>query len=637
MIQPHWQFRKMSKGEMNIDPIEGEFFSTEALGSLSDALIRETIQNSLDAAIPGEKVKLVFTFPSPAQYLPPYRSEPYLRGLRNHLGARGCGLLSRVTMDEPMDFLIIEDFGTRGLEGDIREDEEGEIGGKKNDFFYFWRNIGRALEGTTARGRWGLGKTVFQASSRINSFFGLTIRRQPPAKLLMGQSVLKIHWCDGSKYGPYGYFGLFEGDFALPCEDPKFIETFSNDFCLCRKEEPGLSIVVPFPEKELTPGEVLRAVVNQYFFPILSGDLAVTVVEGNREQELSRLSILRFVENSNLPDRDSIRRRLEFAKWAIELPEESCASLKEPPVDQGPKWDENLFEPEQLTRLRRSLDEGERIALRVPLWVKKEAGELQRSFFKVYLERDHYLEPGEDFFIRDGITITGVSSLRQGGMRVIVTVSDRPLSRLLGDSENPAHTEWQERSPKFRGRYVRGPSCLRFVKNSPKEIVKILSKPAEGRDADLLRELFYLELPRSQAAPGSRMRPTKYTGSDGPEGGVGPQGVSADRFLFLQRTEQGFRLSALPHADILPKEIEVEMAYDVRQGNPFHRYSPLDFELNKPPIKIKGRGVKVSISKPNRLHVVIEERGFQLLVTGFDPNRDLKIRTTTSLDLDGML
>lgn len=69
MKEPRWQFRKMGKGEMNIDPIEGEFFSTEALGSLSDALIREAIQNSLDAAIPGEQVRVVITFPSPNQYL----------------------------------------------------------------------------------------------------------------------------------------------------------------------------------------------------------------------------------------------------------------------------------------------------------------------------------------------------------------------------------------------------------------------------------------------------------------------------------------------------------------------------------------------------------------------------------------
>jgi len=46
---PQWQFRRMHPGEMNIDPIESEFFSTEALESLADALVREAIQNSLGA------------------------------------------------------------------------------------------------------------------------------------------------------------------------------------------------------------------------------------------------------------------------------------------------------------------------------------------------------------------------------------------------------------------------------------------------------------------------------------------------------------------------------------------------------------------------------------------------------------
>ena len=138
-----------------------------------------------------------------------------------------------------------------------------------------------------------------------------------------------------------------------------------------------------------------------------------------------------------------------------------------------------------------------------PLWVKKEGEDIQHSSFKVFIERDDSVERGEDFFIRDGVTITGISSLRQKSIRVIVSVSDRPLSKLLGDSENPAHTEWQERSPKFRGRYVRGASCLRYVKNSPREIVKILSRPAEGRDIKLLRDLFYIDLPKAIEAQGS--------------------------------------------------------------------------------------------------------------------------------------
>jgi hypothetical protein len=628
---PRWEFRKMSRGEINIDPIEGEFFSTEALGSLSDALIREAIQNSLDAALLGEQVKVAITFSSSDQNLPASQSENYLRGLRSHLEAKESGLIERVILTDPMDFLVIEDFGTRGLEGDIREDEERGAEEKKNDFLYFWRNIGRAVEGTTARGRWGLGKTVFQAASRINSFFGLTIRRGDPSKLLMGQSVLKIHWCDGSKHGPYGYYGLFEGDFALPFEGKQFVEQFSRDFSLRRNGESGLSIIVPFPESDISPSEIIRAVVNQYFFPILSGDLVVIVVVGHREYVLDAGSVFESVSGSDLPDKDTVLRRLKLAKWCIDLPVESYGRLREPEVDQAPKWEESLFGPEELNLLRKKLDEGERIALLAPLWVRKEGEDIQHSSFKVFLERDDTLERGEDFFIRDGVTITGISSLRQKSVRVIASVSDRPLSKLLGDAENPAHTEWQERSPKFRGRYVRGASCLRYVKNSPREIVKILSRPAEGRDIKLLRDLFYIDLPKAIEAQGSSNKPTETPGTDGP-GTPGPGIVTADRFLQLQRTKQGFRLSARPDADPLPKEIDIEVAYDVRQGNPFNRYSHFDFELNKPPIRVSTKGLKASISKSNMIHIVLEERGFELSVTGFDPNRDLKIRTTTSLD-----
>ena len=631
MSYPSWEFRKMSRGEINIDPIEGEFFSTEALGSLSDALIREAIQNSLDAAISGEQVKVIISFPSSDQRVSPHKTEIYLRGLRGHLMAKKSGLLEGVNLTDPIDYVLIEDFGTHGLEGNIREDEDKEGDGKKNDFFYFWRNIGRAVEGTTARGRWGLGKTVFQAASRINSFFGLTIRIGDPRKLLMGQSVLKIHWCDGTRYAPYGYYGTFEGDFALPIENKEFAEQFCKDFSLLRNAESGLSVIVPFPEKEITPEAIVRAVINQYSFPILTGDLVVTLASGRSQQALDAQSIFSFVSLTNWLDKGPVTRRLELARWCIDIPVENYERLNEPQTDQAPKWDESLFDQEQLERLRKKFDEGERIALLAPLWVRKIDEAIQHSSFKVILERENSIERGEDYFIRDGVTITGVSSLRQRGIRVIVSVSDTPLSKLLGDSENPAHTEWQERSPKFRGRYDRGASCLRYVKNSPREIVKILSRPPEGRDITLLRDLFYVEL-STHNEPRGHVDQAKTDPAPGESGGSQPEIVTGDQFLQLHRTKQGFRVSAHPDAKVLPKEINLEVAYDVREGNPFKKYRTFDFELNKPPIRVSFGGIKATILKPNVLNLVLEKRDFELLVTGFDPNRDLRVRTTTSLD-----
>ena len=46
-----WQYRVKAPNEKVRDPIQGEFFSTEAIKNPADALVRESIQNALDAAL----------------------------------------------------------------------------------------------------------------------------------------------------------------------------------------------------------------------------------------------------------------------------------------------------------------------------------------------------------------------------------------------------------------------------------------------------------------------------------------------------------------------------------------------------------------------------------------------------------
>ena len=43
---PPWHFRSMDLGEVQVDPVHDEFFKAQ---DLADALVRESIQNSLDA------------------------------------------------------------------------------------------------------------------------------------------------------------------------------------------------------------------------------------------------------------------------------------------------------------------------------------------------------------------------------------------------------------------------------------------------------------------------------------------------------------------------------------------------------------------------------------------------------------
>lgn len=622
-----WHFRRMQPGEMNIDPIEAEFFSTEALGSLADALVREAIQNSLDARRPGEQVKVRMTFSRPEAALEGAHRDRYLGALHAHLEATGSGLASPPAASDPLDFLVVEDYGTRGLQGDPAQTEDAELesDGTRNDFYYFWRNIGRSRKGSSELGRWGLGKTVFPAASRINSFFALTVRADDGRRLLMGQSVLRIHKVAGRRCYPYGYFGRFAGEFPEPVEEPAALDRFCSDFGIARGEAPGLSVVLPYPEAELAPRAVVPSIVRHYFVPILAGDLVVEVRHDGRTEILDARSLPRLLAEG-LQDEPALRPLIELARWGLGVAREAHVILTPPPEAAAPRWEEACIPAEALARLRESFNRAARIAVTVPVWVKPVAGAAVVSGFDVYVERDDGLAGGEEHFVREGITVAGVRGAVQKGVRAIVLVRERALSQLLGDSENPAHTEWQERSLKFRGRYRHGPYTLRYVKNAPREIVRLLTRPAEARDFELLRNVFALDLPEEEQ-PLPRKTPGKEPGGGGPDDGAErPETVGRDAFFQLQKLRGGFRLLGAGKRGAMSRYAAVWIAYETRRGNPFAQYQPPDFEVDRAPIEVRAERAEVIGRGGNRIVLRLAARDFRLSVLGFDAQRDLRVK-----------
>lgn len=140
-LMPTWKFLEMQRGDVNRDPIEGQFFSTEALESMADALVREAIQNSLDAALGGGPVRVRIAFSSVGTAMRRTQHAAYFESLWPHLRAPQSGLRDLPDPLEPVHHLVIEDFGTRGLNGDVRQyEDQGENGRRKNDFYYGHRH-----------------------------------------------------------------------------------------------------------------------------------------------------------------------------------------------------------------------------------------------------------------------------------------------------------------------------------------------------------------------------------------------------------------------------------------------------------------------------------------------------------------
>ena len=492
------------------DPVQAEFFTTENVGGLSHAVVREAIQNALDARLQASKpvgVRFSRIEVSAA------RCAQYFDGLQPHLTAVLPDHADAVT-DPSISFLVIEDFNTKGLVGDYTIGVEKDA--KENNFFYFWRNVGRSGKSGDSRGRWGLGKSVFAVISGISTFFGITVRTRERELLLMGQSVLKYHKLRGNDfYTPYGHYGDYDAkrpDFALPIRDARRTKGFCSTFGLRRLTQvkktgslqllPGLSIVIPLPDAEITRATLTQAVIDQYFYPILTQGLYIEI----EKSVLKREHLLEETGRLPLEDEEKTRYRslIAFTNWAISLPEHDFVTLRGPDnLNTAPTWSYEFLTEDELNDARARFQADGRIAFRVPVKVQGARGKAVMATFKVFIERDSTITRAENYFIREGITITGIRTMTQRGLRGMVVVDQQPLTTLLGDAENPAHTEWHKDLLKFKGKYQHGPSTLSFVKNSLRVLAAQLTVTTQEIDRDLLKDIFSLP-DRLKPKPGKK-------------------------------------------------------------------------------------------------------------------------------------
>jgi hypothetical protein len=620
-----WIFNTRHDFGVETDPTQGEFFVNNEIDR-SGALVREAIQNSLDARREGvDKVEVHFTIREGSLFLGATVMDEYLQGLTPHLAA--CGLdLKELDLDNPR-FLVIEDFGTHGLRGNPDTEEP-------SDFYYFWHVVGRSGRTDAKGGRWGLGKTVFANSAQISAFFGYTIRSDDRRHLLFGQTALKTHEMDGQTFLPHAFFQssgqrLFELPFDAK-DHAKKLQQFRADFHLIRAkdraEESGLSVVVPFPYAEITEPGLVEAAIAHYFFPILAGDLVVHV----NDQIIDKTKILKLAAGLQTSKLKDIEKTLKFA---AEIQQLSPPALRE--VDfprrlntESGRVPSEAFAPDHLAQLRREFREEKLLAVRLPVLIEPKGAPDQLSFVTIYLKRDQMLLRGHDFYIRSGVTLSGQSVFSGRPALGLLLAEDVPVCRFLGDAENPAHTLWNPRSPRLAAKYRRAQDTVRFIREAMSSLLDTLSQVAEEEDRGALAD--YFSLPKK----GDKQPRLKDEAGRSPT--PAPPLVLPPQKFTLSPVKGGFRLRGGPDLKIedLPLRLAVLTAYEIRRGNPFKKYNPNDYRLDATPIEIEATGVDGLNRSAQRLEFTIASPDFTVAVSGFDVHRDLKLRVDEISDTE---
>ena len=497
----------MMPSEINQDPVQGEFFTSAS--DLPKRVVRESLQNSLDARQGSEHVRVRFTFSGESQAMPVEPAARYLRELAPHIQAdptadgaeRDAIEEALACLDGPMPWVMVEDFGTTGLAGDIEANDPKEPG---NDFWGFFRSVGISPKGEDAGGSWGLGKWVFPDASLVNAYIGATRRAGEDRTLLMGMAVLRTHTLDGTKHPPYGQFAAetdTRDDEWLPLpidsrDDPDFVLQTLTDFGLDRLDHPGLSVIVPYPKEELTPASIARAAITQYFLPIVRSDLTVEIrAPGERQRTISAETIAREVVDIQMPatenahdeeSPDSLAGVIRLAQWAIQLDDEAHITL------QVPTRTNDTIELLDLEDLRERYERGERLGFKLETRVRRRgSSEQTATSFQMYLERADGLSSGHDYFVRGHLSIPRMDHITRYKARALVVVGgESELAHLLRDSEGPAHISWDPHEQRLKDHWVGGYGRVQEVRRAAVLLLQRLAERPDEQQFDALADLF---------------------------------------------------------------------------------------------------------------------------------------------------
>lgn len=596
-----WEFEVVPAKFVQQNPTQRDQFNNDEVG-LTEALVREVIQNSTDAAATDEPVKVCFSVRNlNAENVAKLKTR--FEKLRPHL--QECNVDTSAIDAQSARVLVVEDFGTRGLTGDPGSTDN-------QNFHNFWRVHGGSGKGGTSGGRWGLGKLVFSSSSEIHAFFGLTFREGDSGPLLMGQAVLKSHVINGKRHPPHGFWFGSRGneEIQLPVDDNEVVADFRALTGLARQHQPGLSVIVPYLRSGIDETSIIEAVLGNYYFPILAGRLAVEVgnVTINRDS-FHEIAAAHKIAKTGTPIAlgfvEAVSDRLNAT------PEFTATGAL------GVRGvTDKLFTADDLENMKARYRDGKLVHVRIPVKLRRKNGDELGSFISLYMQSLPENEKPFALYARGSITVPGENRYF-GGVQAYgaMVATDPGVTEFLGDAENPAHTNWIASAEKLSERW-QSTNVVKQIRYALRDLHLLIGEQVAHEDRDALLDLFSLIDPAS-STKGAKKKNKK------PKIDVPPR----DKAISIRPRKGGFEIVAGPGAAkwSFPKKVRIRVAYDTMIGNPFKAHSKYDFDLTKGEIALEATDATVAIHNEYILVATVDGPDFSVTGSGFDQKRDIVV------------
>ena len=564
-----------------------------------ETFVREAIQNSLDVRLDRTKpVSVNFTFHS--DRIGPRRA--FLKQVIKHRKSARLEIPPEWD-DGHVRWLLVEDFNSRGLSGDL--------GSRTSDFWNFWLNFGLSNKDGSGRGGRGIGRVTFLISSRLQAVIGYTRRADDGESAICGMAVLRPKEDGHDLKSTHAYLASAEnGNIYTLHNSSEFHDRIRSTFAFKGYDgdhQSGLGLAILYPHAELKPNGILAAAIENFAPAIMDGTLALNV--NGRVLDASSIEEIALDAAEHLNDkaiRTDVARYLNLLRRAQE--EASPHRIKLPNARKGDL--EPLRKTTEIETLQKRIATGKDAVLEIvfPLLrngIKKNVT-LQAAIGATLSGR----RPIDRLF-REGMSLPDVRAKSPGELDLVILVRKGELATYLNFCEGKAHLDLLESKDvrqKLEDHGFDGPQAKRLVKNLPAELRLLLTPDVTAPDAHVFDSYFS----KPSDKPGKKKKPDKP--DDPPEP---PPPPKAPVFR-VETLDDGLRIKANPEFTDWPVNVTVGLAY--ADGSRRPSWSPYDFKFES--LNLEHSDCEVTTDK-NKVKAVKCGPDTEIKITGFDTNREL--------------
>jgi hypothetical protein len=622
-----WQFRPLNPNDNSGVSTVDDNFANEERTSV-EILVRETLQNPLDARHSDDLVEVHYNVVQVERAKSTFLSEIFTDDAIIHFEAGK--LIASAELPETISFLVVEDFGTSGLEGTFND---SSVDGRTENWNAFWFREGEGAKPARSNGGAGQGKITLYAASEIRSLIALTRRRSDSSELLFGCCRFKQNyklpmqsqrWAKEARWGAVSDPNIQ----ALPIDNEILATAVKSELHLARNDRPGTSFLVPMP-LGITLESIQKAVIDEFFVPIRRGRLKVVV--GDKVLDKNTIALSAKSLGTKARYDPAYRSFLEHAiDGHLDVPPTATANSN---WNSTNKLSDTSFDSETLAKLKAGFEKSELVSVDFPVKIRKKNSEPKVGRFRVVLRQELDADQSQELFVRQDLGIDGEKRLK-GSRRIqpvfaLTFIDDFDLSAFLTAAEEPTHRTWNSNRPKLTSQYDGTGQLLNSVRNAALRLVELLT-PAGRRDNTALALYF---------ADPKTIQQGVRRGPDGKTNPVPPVAPGKDEIKIpeakpkpIQFTslKDGFTVQSVP-AEMakkkLPLSVEIKTAYATTFGNPFKQWDAAEFWLNdESKFIITGTGISDISRDGNKVRFQMVDEKSNFTLTGFDSNRKVEVQ-----------